>query len=148
MNPAKRRYINCFFGGERRTRASEGVGGGSSVKVSTKSGGSYLFVSYSRGESPIFSRSFLMRILFCDVAFHFSFHLLWFNLVIYYYRYFHIQTSSIKCKYPILIVHIFLSQHVHIQYWLRYLTIYYSASWAIGSEAMRARGIIVLVKSK
>ena len=43
-----------------RAGASEGRGG-SSVKVSTKRGRSYLFVSYSRGGSHSFSGFFFMR---------------------------------------------------------------------------------------
>ena len=52
-------YIKFFsWGGEGW--GLRGGEGGSSVRVSTKRGG---HMSYSRGESPIFSRTFLIRIL-------------------------------------------------------------------------------------
>ena len=47
------RYVFSWGGGEGR-----GFRGGSSMKVSTKRGGLYLFVSYSRGGSHTFSRIF------------------------------------------------------------------------------------------
>ena len=55
-----------FLGGE-------GGGGGSPVKVSSKRGGSYLFVSYSRESHTLFPEFFNED--FCDVAFHFPYRL-------------------------------------------------------------------------
>ena len=49
----KGRYVfSCWGGGGEGLRPQRG---GSSVKVSTKRGGSYLFVTYSREQSHTFS---------------------------------------------------------------------------------------------
>ena len=67
-----------------------------------------------QGESHHLFQNFFNKdfVMLLSISLFTFFDLIWWFIIM--NRYLHIQTSAIKCKYPIMIVRIFLFQRVHI----------------------------------